>query len=348
MGTPPQGDAPVRAIGELRSVDDLRPLDDYRRQVLDLIRTALAKGTDVLEVSGLVADADDTLVRRVVELAEEHLGAPPTAYRWLALGSHGRREQVLSSDQDHALAYAPVPEAEDPAVRDHLSHLAALVVAALARAGLPLCSGGYMATSWCRPLDEYARMFRGWVEAPEPLALLQAEVFLDTRACSGTLDVGVLDRVLLSGGSRGPFRAQLARAAVTFRPPLGWLGRVRATDGGVDVKLGGTAAIVLLARLYALTAGAAEHGTVERLRAAAAGGALSSRGAEDLVEAYRFLTGLRLRHQVAQVEEGLPADNVVRLASLSGEEQRRLRETLRVVRDLQDVTTMRFATDAVR
>ena len=86
---------------------------------------------------------------------------------WLALGSHGRREQVLSSDQDSAIAYETTSPQEAAATDEYFAALAALVVDALARAGIPLCGGGYMATNWRRPLDEFGRLFRGWVEQPQ-------------------------------------------------------------------------------------------------------------------------------------------------------------------------------------
>lgn len=347
METPRHDAGPVRAAAEVVAIDRLEPLDAYQGQVLTLIRDLLAEGADVLEVSGAVADVNDALVQRLIGLAEEHLGPPPLRYRWLSLGSHGRREQVLSSDQDHAIAYETVPSGEEQQAATYFRTLAGLVVPALARAGLPLCSGGYMATNWCRPLDEYEQMFRSWVEQPEPVALLKAEVFLDTRACHGDLDTEILDRILKGGGTRGPFRAQLARAAVTFRPPLGWFGRIRASDNAVDVKVGGTAAIVLLARLYALAAGSSEHSTVPRLRAAAAAGTLGASAAGQLEDAYRFLTDLRLRHQVEQVLAGRPADNLVPLDALSAAQRRTLKETLASVRDMQDVTAMRFATSSM-
>jgi CBS domain-containing protein len=137
----------------------------------------------------------------------------------------------------------------------------------------------------------------------------------------------------------------MARAAVTFRPPLSWLGRVRTHDAALDVKRSGTAAIVLLARLYALVAGSTAHSTVRRLEATV--GTLSPSDADDLVEAYRFLTGLRLRHQVEQVSMGLPADNWVRPDRLTDEERKRLRGALHAVRDVQAVTATRFATHTV-
>ena len=214
----PHNASPVRVIEEVDGIDRLEPLEAYQSQLVDLVRARLAAGVNALDVTGAVADANDSLTRRLLGLAESHLGPPPCRYVWLALGSHGRREQVLSSDQDSAIAYEATSPHEAAATDEYFAALAALVVDALARAGIPLCGGGYMATNWHRPLDEFGRLFRGWVEQPQPEALLKAEVFLDVRACHGELSPDELIRILLVGGSRGPFRTQMARAAVTFRP----------------------------------------------------------------------------------------------------------------------------------
>jgi CBS domain-containing protein len=204
-----------------------------------------------------------------------------------------------------------------------------------------------MATTWCHPVSDFRALFRGWVEQPEPDALLRAEVFLDVRPVHGDLSVEVLDRILVGGGSSGQFLAQMARAAVTFTPPLGLFGRLRTKDPTIDVKRAGIAAIVLLARLYALAAGSSARTTTARLEAAAAAGTLSRAGAGNLAEAFRLLTALRLRHQVDQFGAGTAPDNLVRLDDLTGEELRLLRDALRTVRDVQQVTAMRFATHTV-
>ncbi|HEY5853738.1 MAG TPA: DUF294 nucleotidyltransferase-like domain-containing protein [Aldersonia sp.] len=353
METPAFDAAHVPAIGRLESIQTLAPLDDYPKQIVALVRARLHQGDDALAVSRAIGDANDALTRRLLVLAEESLGAPPCPYTWLALGSHGRREQVLSSDQDSAIAYDTTCS-DDPVAGRYFADLAGIMVAALHRAGIPLCDGGYMATNWRRPLAEYAALFRGWVEAPQPVALLQAEVFLDVRCCRGDLCIDTLERLLAVGGTRGPFRAQMAHAAVTFRPPIGLFGRLRPHDRVIDVKRGGTAAIVLLARLYALVAGSSEHSTVPRLRAAAAAGTLSESDCADLIAAYGLLTDLRLRHQLDQVAGASEAtgdvaayDNLVRIDRLSGPRRSDLRAALRVVREIQEVTAMRFATHTV-
>jgi len=337
---------PLRVIGELSGIRHPEPLDAYRGELVALIGLLLADGVDALEVTRIVGNLNDALTTRLIGLAEAELGPPPCRHAWLALGSQGRGEQVLSSDQDSALAYDGIGVEPDE-VRDYFGPLAGLVVAALARAGLALCRGGYMASTWQHPIDEYRRLFRGWVDAPEPAALLRAEIFLDLRPVHGDLPVDVLDAVLASGAMQPRFLVMLARAAVTFRPPIGMFGRLRVENSAIDIKRSGIAAIVLLARLYALAAGSSARTTALRLDAAAAAGWIARTRAANLIEAYRFLTDLRLRHQLEQARRGEPTDNVVPLAALTAQEQRRLREVLRAVRDLQDMTAARFATDTV-
>jgi CBS domain-containing protein len=339
-----QATGPLRVIDAVQSIDEITPLDGYQSEMVSVVGRLLADGVDVLQVTQAVARLNDILTTRLLGLAEAELGQPPCGYSWLSLGSQGRGEQVLSSDQDSAIAFEDAAKATGA---EYFPQLAGLVVGALARAGLPLCEGGYMATTWCHPISEFRGLFRGWVEQPEPDALLKAEVFLDVRPVHGILSVDVLDRILVGGGSSGQFLVQMARAAVMFTPPLGLFGRLKTKDSTIDLKRGGIAAIVLLARLYGLAAGSASRTTLARLEAAAAGGTLSRGGAGNLAEAYRLLTALRLRHQVDQVGAGIAPDNLIRLDDLTEQDKGRLRDGMRLVREVQQYTAMRFATHMV-
>lgn len=350
MGIAHDGSFPLRALLDLSDINRPEPLAGYQDQLLEVISGRLARGDDVLAVTAAIADANNLLTRRLLDLAQAHLGPPPCRYVWLVLGSQGRGEQVLSSDQDSAIAYESGLPEDEPAVRAYFAALSALVVNALALAGLPLCAGGYMATNWCRPMAEFQSLFHGWIDDPQPHALLWAQVFLDVQACAGDLPIDPLERLLVTGGRRGPFRAQMARAAVMFRPSLTWWGGLRttrvATDvRSLDVKASGTAPIVLLARLYALAAGSAAHSTVERLEAAS--GTLSPPDTAALIDAYRYLTGLRLGHQLEQIRAGLPADNRICPEQLPMQDRRRLRTALHVIRDVQEITATNFATHTV-
>jgi CBS domain-containing protein len=327
----------------LSRIEDLRRLadvpDDYSREVASIAETLFEGGLGIAQIGHVVAALNDALVRRLLALAEHELGPPPCPYAWIVLGSEGRQEQVLLSDQDNALVY--LEDVHDAGVYFH--SLAKRVVGGLIRAGFPRCPGGYMATSWCKSLAEWEALFGQWVEVPEPQALLEAQIFLDFRTVHGRgLTLEPLDRILASGGRRGLFLHNFARAALRFRPALGPMGRIRTSGGWIDLKAGGIAPIVMLARLYGLAGGAAARPTLERLRAAADAAVLSRAGAEILSESFRFLSRLRLQEQLRGLRRGEGPSNRVRQETLSPLEGRRLSESLRAVRKQQDAATLRF------
>lgn len=331
----------LRRIEALDSGSDA--LAGYAREVASVAEALLIGGLDVLQIARVIATLNDTLTARLLRRAESTLGPPPCPYTWLVLGSGGRMEQVLLTDQDNALAYLE----GDEDTRAYFAALAGHVVDGLIAAGFPPCPGGYMATNWCRSLAEWRVLFRRWVDVPEPQALLQAEVFMDFRAVHGELDLVPLDAILASAGGRDLFLHQLARAALTFRPPLRAFGRLRRDRGTIDLKAGGIAAIVMLARLHALAARATPRPTLERLDAAAQAGTLSRAGAEELADTFRFLTRLRLREQLRSLAAGAALGNRVDPDALSAFERRRLKEALRAVGHQQEATRLRFRTTEV-
>jgi CBS domain-containing protein len=304
-------------------------------------RLELDAGTDALAAGRAIATLNDELTQRLLQQAEAELGPPPCPYAWLALGSQGRREQSLFTDQDNALAYATDPPDGAP---NYFAELAHRVVESLHSAGFPYCPGGYMATNWNRPLADWQATFRDWLDRPSSQGVVEAEVFLDFRKVHGELDLQPLDAVLRTSAGRPRFLLLMARAAVTFRPPLRF-GRLHGRQ--VDLKKGGLAAIVLLARLYALAGGSPTRHTLDRLRTAADTGQLSAEGAAELAEAYRLLTDLRLRAQLRTAAQGRPPTNVVTLGELTQEERRRLNHAFHVVRDHQQATEFHFHTEAI-
>jgi CBS domain-containing protein len=333
--------APVRAW--IAAIDDPLAVDGYQDRAVAAAGALMQAGAGALATSRMLTSLHDALTVRLIRLAVTELGPPPGEYAWLTLGSGGRMEQSLRTDQDNALAYAERGEAAD----DYFATLGARVVAGLARAGLGRCPGGYMADRWHQTLAQWRELFGSWVDRPVPQALVEAEVFLDFRCVAGDLSVAPLEAALHRGSGAPRFLVGMARAAVVFSPPLGFGGRIRTERGEVDLKRGGLAAVVLLARLYALAAGSPARSTVDRLAAAAAAGTLSRHGADALAEAYRVLADLRMAAQLGQLAAGGEPTNRARLADLTRDNRAELRRALYAVRDLQRATAMRFRTDTV-
>jgi CBS domain-containing protein len=216
------------------------------------------------------------------------------------------------------------------------------VVGNLVTVGFPPCAGGFMATNWHRPLAAWNRLFSGWIEQPEPEALLEAANFFDYRAIHGGLDLEPLEQIVRAGSGRRLFLAQMARAALDLRPPLGMLHGIRESPAGVDLKAGALMPIVGLARIFALEAGDRHGSTLHRLRTARRAGKISESGAELLTEAFRFTFGLRLRHHLESRRAGREIDNHVHLDDLSPGERRHLKEAFLVIDKMQRATADRL------
>jgi CBS domain-containing protein len=342
-----QGDLLTTVADRMRrwiaAVDDVAALDGYSAETATMTGTLTGHGVDAITACQTLSGVHDTLIVRLIDLSRAELGPPPCAFVWLALGSAGRMEQSLYTDQDHAILYAE----EDEAAARYFAALGAAVVDGLARAGLRRCPGGYMADRWHLPRAAWRERFRGWVERPEPQALVEAEVFLDFRPVCGDLQLDPLVAVLRRGSTQPRFLVGMARAAVRFPPPLRLMSPIPLPHGVVDLKREGLAAVVLLARMYALAAGSAARSTLDRLAAAAGTRGLSDAGVAELADGYRFLAELRLAAQLRQVAAGRPPTNLVPLAELTVDQRRHLRHALRAVRDVQRVTAVRFRTDTV-
>jgi CBS domain-containing protein len=330
--------SPMAIVQRIERTSDADALTGYASRVQGVVEGLLAVGVKALEIGRVVSTLNDKLVRSLLRSAERDMGPPPCDYAWVVYGSEGRLEQALLTDQDNALIYAE----EVPGAQEYFLRLARGAVDGLLRAGFPMCPGGYVATEWCYPLEEWKRRFRSWIDSPTPQELLDASNVFDLRSVHGLLDLSQLEAIRRGAAGAAAFLAQFAHSAMAFKPPLGLFRSLRDEDGKVDVKKGAITPIVGLARVLALAVNSDFRATAARLDAAAKAGELSPADAEDLREGFDFVLGLRLRTQLAAVRAGEAPTNSVRLDGLSGRERRFLKDTFVAVRELQAVMAQRF------
>jgi CBS domain-containing protein len=327
--------AVLRLVERLPSRDSL---PGYSSKVAEMVAMLLAGGLRPIVIAGFVAQLNDALMRRILHWAEEELGEPPAPYAWVALGSEGRREQMLLTDQDNALIFAD--EAADR--REYFVAMAERANRDLAAAGFPMCPGGYMARNYLGTISEWRDRFAHWVDDPTSQALLDAAIFFDFRRQVGTLSLDPLQEVL-DGVPKKPFFVRsLVRQALDFRPPTSLVLRLRGGSTELDLKRQGIAPVVFLARAYGLEVGSHARNTLERLAAATRAGLMGPDANATVTEAYRFLLGLRLRVQLRMLSEGKPASNVVSLSQLTAIERSRLKDSLRAIGSWQDKAAYRY------
>jgi CBS domain-containing protein len=307
------------------------------REVAHMIDGLGWGGLAAAEVARVVAAVNDGLIESLLRDAERELGPAPCAYSWIVFGSEGRREQLLATDQDNALIYSEACQGGT----EYFPKLARFVVDGLIEAGFPECKGGFMATNWCHSLDHWIRTFHSWIEEPDPQALMDVANFFDFRAIHGGLDLSSLEQVIADAGRNTTFLAQLAKASLSMRPPIGLFNRIKQGSEGLNLKAAGLMPVVGLARVYGLECGTHERSTLGRLRVAREKGVLSAEGADLLEQGFRFLIQLRLRVQIEAVRQKEAPGNFVRLESLEKIDARHLKETLLEIRTMQQALAQR-------
>ena len=319
-----------------------------------LTRNLIAQGVGAEQLAGLVASLNDRLTCRLIGLRCAGHGLDPTAFCWVSLGSEGRLEQTLATDQDNAIIFASRPgDAGRGAMRERLVAFAREVNADLDACGFPLCQGGIMASNpeWCMDEAEWRERFAGWMRDPVPQAVLNATIFFDLRGLWGATSMADGLRGWLASQARDNqrFLRAMAAAALESRPPLGLFADFVTSDRdgaphSIDLKAQGTRAFVDAARILALAGGVAETNTAKRLRVAGAALRIPAAETEATIAALYYILSLRLRRQDELAGQQAPQAHPNRIDpdTLNELERRVLKESFRQARRLQGRIAMDF------
>jgi CBS domain-containing protein len=346
----------LRHIGAaIRQAQDVPTL---RQAALDIRRFAvnlLAQGVGSEQLTGIISTFHDLLTRRVVELVctAASMNQSPLAGRfcWIALGSEGRLEQTLATDQDNGLIFEAPEGWTDDQAREWLLPCAQRVNEALAACGFPLCKGGIMANNpkWCLSLDEWRAAFADWIHRGDGRTLLNASIFFDFRAIYGNTALADALRDWLNNYvvQYRMFLRWMVINALGNRPPLG-LVRDFITHSDdthrhiLDLKLNGAVPFIDAARVMALYIGSRETNTVLRLRALSKPWNLDAATVEGWTQSFLYIQTLRLRTQYDKLRHGQIMDNRIDPNVLNDLDRRILKEAFRQARKLQALMEKTF------
>lgn len=327
----------------IREAQDMASLVAAAAEIRRLAETMLAEGAAAEPLTQLVSTLNDHLTVRIIELTQAEFSLPQVEWCWLAFGSEGRFEQTLSTDQDNGLVFAASAADGAEPIRQAFLPFARLVNERLDTCGFPLCKGNVMASNseLCLSLAEWQARYRGWLQAGNPQALLNASIYFDFRPLYGVerlaqeLRQWVLDHV----PKASLFQRLMAEIALQTSPPLAVF-RDFTFDGNtafphtLDLKGAGARLFVDAARILALAAGVGETGTAQRLRALAERGKLDGEDVGALIEGFFFIQQLRLRVQQGGAPTGTA--NRVDPDTLNELDRHILKEAFRQARKLQE------------
>ncbi len=336
----------VNTIYQQQNIHDLAILS---RQVKDSFVRLVNEDANAHMVGSAMSVIARSFKQRIIELVEEKLGEPPIDYCFLALGSMGRDEQLIVTDQDNAIM---LDDAYDSALHGaYFEQLAKRVCDGLDKCGYNYCSGNIMASNpeWRMTYSQWRACFSDWIDDPTPKALLNASIFFDLQGVYGRIKwVESLNRfVIKKAKSNRTFLACLARNALNRTPPLGFFkGFVMEKDGrhnnSINLKRRGTAPLADLIRVHALAIGSLSKNSFERLDDIEEANILPKGKAQDLRDAMEFISMVRIRHQSIDIESGNEPDNNIEPENVSEFERRNLKDAFQIMSRAQNFLKFRY------
>ena len=250
----------------------------------------------------------------------------------LLLGSEGREEQILRTDQDNAIIFA---DGFTPKDRDSVT---LEFIEVLDRIGFPRCEGNVMVINpyWAKEEREYRKNILEWIDRPSQDGFMDMAIFVDSIAVAGDRELygRVKSYLYKEVSSNKSLVRHFAKAIESFESPLGMFSRFVSQDGHrgeIDIKKGAIFALVHGVRALALEYGIGETNTTMRIKALSNIGYMSRDDARDLIEALEVVSNLRVHFQLQKIELDKPIDNFITLNLLSKLEKDLLKEALKTV-----------------
>lgn len=321
----------------LARATSIEELSDTADELTRLVRTLSAQGAKMSFLMEMIGALNSRLMARLFELS---VPAEVRGRICLAvLGSEGRREQILKTDQDNMMVLSDEldwPEAEAAALK---------FSARLEAMGWPPCPGGVMVRNraWRRTQSEWVEQVRQWTRAPDPEAMMNLAILFDGRTVAGdeALFEPIREAIFAVAGDEIALRA-FAQPAVDFHSPLTLFGGIKEGERGVDVKKGGIFPIVHGLRVLALKHRVLRRNSFDRAEALMAAGILEERFGRDLMQSLAVFIRLRLAEQLKEMREGRMPGNRIVAADLRRLDRDLLRDALRVAGEFKGWLKSRF------
>jgi CBS domain-containing protein len=325
-----------REIDAARSVDQLSSLSAW---MFGAVRPAVSAGADTKNIVQIISRFNDDITIRLIELLENSEGVRlPEGATYLVLGSEGRGEQTLRTDQDSAIIHI---DDLPPEQLSEVARFANRLIDALEKIGVPRCPGNIMANTpeWCRSITQWEKLVDQWIAIPNPENMLNFGMLQDLRSLHGddSLSIQLRGHICAAVHSNSIFFPNMASHVVRFPDPFTMFGRIRVENSGehkgkVDLKKAGIFAISAGATLLALEAGRIGGTTWEKLEFLEKREFFTSGDHKTIAESFTYLTQLRLKLQLQGLAENTGQTNLIDLHSMTEKEQYQLRQALKGVK----------------
>ncbi|WP_299674629.1 DUF294 nucleotidyltransferase-like domain-containing protein [uncultured Dokdonia sp.] len=348
------GNSPVGLLKEIKRATRTKHLRHAWDKAMVLLKRYLDQNLPLSEILKIFGELKDALVYQTMQLSLRKMeDAPPVSFAWLALGSQGRKEQLLYTDQDNALIYANSSPENAKEVKQYFLKLANRMNKRLHKIGYDYCPADMMASNplYCLSLSEWESQFSTWITTPTPENILLSGIFFDYTLMYGdqVLVKKLTDHISQKLENQKVLLRHMAKNALKNLPPVSFFRQFIVEHNGehkdfFDIKHRAIAPLSDAARVLALGQGILyTKNTAERFEALAQLDTPNRELFENCSYAFKALLKFRTKRGIAQSDSG----RFINLEALTKSEKLKLKRCFKPLRDVQEVLRARYQTQHI-
>lgn len=335
-------DTALYFMRDLEAAGDMSDLTMINNKMTDYVGKLFKAEIKPKDLIRLISYLNDLISIKAIRLIiEKEFSKLTGKFAFLVLGSEGRMEQTLKTDQDNAIVFSDELDKEE---LELLEAFSAKLIDSLIDIGFPSCPGGIMAKNaiWRKSLSDWGETVKDWVSVPTPDNILNYSMFSDLRTVYGDLELekALKERVVNVISKNPVFLAHMANNILRFKPPLNFMGGFKVEKKGehvgkLDIKMAGIFPLTEGIKVLALEAGIMEGGTNDKILKLMGRGVVPDDVLYEVDASLDFFIYLRLKNQLEQASKGAKPTNFIDPLNLNEVERERLKVGFSMVKAFQ-------------
>ena len=324
---------------QIINAENLDELKEASHSFIKIIKSLNAKGVKIEFISKLINQLNKKLLDKLYKiLAPKELIGKSCL---VVMGSEGRAEQILRTDQDNALIISDDCSISEEKLRE-FTHL---FTETLVDFGFPRCEGNIMVSNpyWCRKQSDFKELIYEWVNSPSGDNFMNIAIFYDALCVSGDIEIiKELKNYLFKISSNSQsFYTNFARVINSFDVPLGFFdgfvfnSKDEKHKDEIDIKRGGIFIIVQGIRSLSIQNRVLNTNTIKRINSLKELKVLDDESAKELIMAFNILNSLKLKASLEKLDKKEKIDNFVNPNRLTIMEKDLLKESFKIVNKLK-------------
>lgn len=327
---------------KIKKSKNIEELKNASKDLLIIIKSLHAKGVKVNHISNLIGQLNTKVYQKLYSLILP-IELQNNACL-IVMGSEGRNEQIIKTDQDNALVIKDGIDIElyKPYMNEITKHLIDF--------GYPSCEGNIMVSNpfWCKTVNAYKNEIARWIESPTFQNYMDLAIFLDSFAVAGNKEllINLKNDLFDKVHDKDVFLAYFAKATLTFDTP-NTITNIINKSHYIDIKKAAIFPIVQGIRSLALREKIKETTTIKRIKILEEKEILEKEKVAELLEVFEFVNTLRLKTQLEYIHNGKKINNEINSHNLGKIERDLLKDSFKIINEFKRFISYTFRIDKI-